>query len=87
MQLGRYVQQCTLGQSRQIRNILGRAHKSTGQCYDIKCIKCEGLATEADNRGLHSQADEPFLVEGKFYYLVTEYMEGSELVNRIGEKS
>lgn len=28
-----------------------------------------------------------FMVEGKFYYLVTEYMEGSELVNRIGEKS
>ncbi|KAG6584784.1 CAMK/CAMK1 protein kinase [Phytophthora cinnamomi] len=74
-------------------------HKPSGQRYAIKCIKREGLVAEdiealTTEVAILKQMNHPnimilhdFFVEEKFYYLVTEYMEGGELFDRIVEKS
>ncbi|KAE8897273.1 hypothetical protein PF005_g6486 [Phytophthora fragariae] len=74
-------------------------HKPTGQRYAIKCIKRDGLVAEdiealTTEVAILKQMNHPnimilhdFFVEEKFYYLVTEYMEGGELFDRIVEKS
>ncbi|KAL7686053.1 putative phosphorylase kinase, gamma catalytic subunit, protein kinase-like domain superfamily [Plasmopara halstedii] len=74
-------------------------HKPTGQRYAIKCIKRDGLVAEdiealTTEVAILKQMNHPnimilhdFFVEDKFYYLVTEYMEGGELFDRIVEKS
>ncbi|KAG7386188.1 hypothetical protein PHYPSEUDO_000509 [Phytophthora pseudosyringae] len=74
-------------------------HKPTGQRYAIKCIKREGLVAEdiealTTEVAILKQMNHPnimilhdFFVEEKFYYLVTEFMEGGELFDRIVEKS
>ena len=73
-------------------------HIKSGQKYAIKCIKREGLTPE-DIEALTAevtilkQMDHPnimilydFFTEEKYYYLVTEYMAGGELFDRIVEK-
>ncbi|KAG1709020.1 hypothetical protein DVH05_022651 [Phytophthora capsici] len=74
-------------------------HKPTGQRYAIKCIKRDGLVAEdiealTTEVAILKQMNHPnimilhdFFVEEKFYYLVTEFMEGGELFDRIVEKS
>ncbi|KAH7484847.1 hypothetical protein PRIC1_004165 [Phytophthora ramorum] len=74
-------------------------HKPTSQRYAIKCIKREGLVAEdiealTTEVAILKQMNHPnimilhdFFVEEKFYYLVTEFMEGGELFDRIVEKS
>ncbi|DAZ99078.1 TPA: hypothetical protein N0F65_008383 [Lagenidium giganteum] len=74
-------------------------HKQTGERYAIKCIKREGL-TEEDMEGLVAeitilrQMHHPNIMtlydvftERDYYYLVTEFMAGGELFDRIVEKS
>ncbi|DAZ96083.1 TPA: hypothetical protein N0F65_005861 [Lagenidium giganteum] len=74
-------------------------HKPTGQRYAIKCIKREGLVAE-DIEALKTEVailkemNHPnimilhdFFQEEKYYYLVTEFMAGGELFDRIVEKS
>lgn len=74
-------------------------HKPTGQKYAIKCIKREGLTAE-DLEALKTEVailkemNHPnimilhdFFQEEKYYYLVTEFMAGGELFDRIVEKS
>lgn len=73
-------------------------HKETHQKFAIKCIKKDGL-TEEDIEALTTevailkQMNHPnimnlhdFYTEAHYYYLVTEYMEGGELFDRIVEK-
>ncbi|GLE08443.1 hypothetical protein PINS_up019626 [Pythium insidiosum] len=74
-------------------------HKPSGQKYAIKCIKREGLTAEdiealTTEVAILKQMNHPnimilhdFFQEEKFYYLVTEFMEGGELFDRIVEKS
>ncbi|CAI5743227.1 unnamed protein product [Peronospora destructor] len=74
-------------------------HKPTSQRYAIKCIKRDGLVAEdiealTTEIAILKQINHPnimilhdFFVEEKFYYLVTEFMEGGELFDRIVEKS
>ncbi|KUF90531.1 Calcium/calmodulin-dependent protein kinase type 1 [Phytophthora nicotianae] len=64
-------------------------HKPTGQRYAIKCIKRDGLVAEdiealTTEVAILKQMNHPnimilhdFFVEEKFYYLVTEFMEGA----------
>ncbi|KAG6971019.1 hypothetical protein JG687_00002266 [Phytophthora cactorum] len=72
-------------------------HKPTGQRYAIKCIKRDGLVAEdiealTTEVAILKQMNHPnimilhdFFVEEKFYYLVTEFMEGGELFDQILE--
>lgn len=74
-------------------------HKPTGQKYAIKCIKRDGLTVEdiealTTEVAILKQMNHPnimilhdFFQEEKYYYLVTEFMEGGELFDRIVEKS
>ncbi|TMW62512.1 hypothetical protein Poli38472_005130 [Pythium oligandrum] len=74
-------------------------HRPTGQKYAIKCIKREGLTVEdiealTTEVAILKQMNHPnimilhdFFQEEKYYYLVTEFMEGGELFDRIVEKS
>ncbi|RLN98171.1 hypothetical protein BBJ28_00018027 [Nothophytophthora sp. Chile5] len=74
-------------------------HRPSGQRYAIKCIKRDGLVAEdiealTTEVAILKQMNHPnimilhdFFVEEKFYYLVTEFMEGGELFDRIVEKS
>ncbi|GAB9465425.1 Camk/camk1 protein kinase [Globisporangium polare] len=74
-------------------------HKPTGQKYAIKCIKREGLTAEdiealTTEVAILKQMNHPnimilhdFFAEEKYYYLVTEFMAGGELFDRIVEKS
>ncbi|CAH0481890.1 unnamed protein product [Peronospora belbahrii] len=74
-------------------------HKPTNQRYAIKCIKRDGLVAEdiealTTEVAILKQINHPnimilhdFFVEDEFYYLVTEFMEGGELFDRIVEKS
>uniref|UniRef100_A0AAV1U1P8 Protein kinase domain-containing protein n=1 Tax=Peronospora matthiolae TaxID=2874970 RepID=A0AAV1U1P8_9STRA len=74
-------------------------HKPTTQRYAIKCIKRDGLVAEdiealTTEVAILKQMNHPnimilhdFFVEDTFYYLVTEFMEGGELFDRIVEKS
>ncbi|KAI9913004.1 hypothetical protein PsorP6_004908 [Peronosclerospora sorghi] len=74
-------------------------HKPTNQRYAIKCIKRQGLVAEdiealTTEVAILKQMNHPnimilydFFVEDKYYYLVTEFMEGGELFDRIVEKS
>ncbi|KAJ0412562.1 hypothetical protein ATCC90586_006929 [Pythium insidiosum] len=73
-------------------------HKPSGQKYAIKCIKREGLTAEdiealTTEVAILKQMNHPnimilhdFFQEDKFYFLVTEFMEGGELFDRIVEK-
>ncbi|OQR99104.1 calcium/calmodulin-dependent protein kinase [Achlya hypogyna] len=74
-------------------------HKVTGKKYAIKCIKKQGL-TQEDLDALHEEIsilkkmEHPNIMtlhevfsETAYYYLVTEYMEGGELFDRIVEKT
>ncbi|RLN55717.1 hypothetical protein BBJ28_00012413 [Nothophytophthora sp. Chile5] len=73
-------------------------HRPSGQRYAIKCIKRDGLVAEdiealTTEVAILKQMNHPnimilhdFFVEEKFYYLVTEFMEGGELFDRIVEK-
>ncbi|RHY61181.1 hypothetical protein DYB30_004528 [Aphanomyces astaci] len=74
-------------------------HKPSGQRYAIKCIKKGGLSND-DHMHPHSysfciwlQMKHPnimilhdFFSEPDYYYLVTEYMDGGELFDRVVEK-
>ncbi|KAF0688083.1 Aste57867_20244 [Aphanomyces stellatus] len=73
--------------------------KSTGKKFAIKCIKKSGLSQE-DLDALHEEIDilkkmsHPNIMtlyevytEAQYYYLVTEFMEGGELFDRIVEKT
>ncbi|CAI5702446.1 unnamed protein product [Peronospora effusa] len=74
-------------------------HNPSSQRYAIKCIKRDGLVAEdiealTTEIAILKQMNHPnimilhdFFVEDKFYYLVTEFMEGGELFDRIVEKS
>uniref|UniRef100_K3WM37 Protein kinase domain-containing protein n=1 Tax=Globisporangium ultimum (strain ATCC 200006 / CBS 805.95 / DAOM BR144) TaxID=431595 RepID=K3WM37_GLOUD len=74
-------------------------HKPTGQKYAIKCIKREGLSAEdiealTTEVAILKQMNHPnimilhdFFSEEKYYYLVTEFMAGGELFDRIVEKA
>lgn len=74
-------------------------HKQTNQKYAIKCIKRKGLSEEdiealTTEVAILKQIHHPnvmilhdFYSEEQYYYLVTEYMEGGELFDRIVEKS
>ncbi|RHY02607.1 hypothetical protein DYB25_011633, partial [Aphanomyces astaci] len=75
--------------------------KSTGKKFAIKCIKKSGLSQE-DLDALHEEIDilkkvlvmeHPNIMtlfevytEAQYYYLVTEFMQGGELFDRIVEK-
>jgi calcium/calmodulin-dependent protein kinase I len=73
-------------------------HKPTGQRYAIKCIKRDGLQAEdiealTTEVAILKQMNHPnimilhdFFAEDKYYYLVTEFMAGGELFDRIVEK-
>ncbi|ETW06233.1 CAMK/CAMK1 protein kinase, variant 1 [Aphanomyces invadans] len=73
--------------------------KATGKKFAIKCIKKSGLSQE-DLDALHEEIDilkkmeHPNIMtlfevytEAQYYYLVTEFMEGGELFDRIVEKT
>ncbi|CCI40863.1 unnamed protein product [Albugo candida] len=74
-------------------------HKPTKQKYAIKCIKRDGLTVEdiealTTEVAILKQMNHPnimilydFFAEDRYYYLVTEFMEGGELFDRIVEKS
>ncbi|ETW06246.1 CAMK/CAMK1 protein kinase, variant 1 [Aphanomyces invadans] len=74
-------------------------HKPSGQRYAIKCIKKSGLSNDelealTTEVAVLKQMKHPnimilhdFFSEPDWYYLVTEYMDGGELFDRIVDKS
>ncbi|KAF0688102.1 Aste57867_20263 [Aphanomyces stellatus] len=74
-------------------------HKPSGQRYAVKCIKKEGLSndelealtTELAVLKLMKHPNimilHDFFSEEDYYYLITEFMEGGELFDRVVEKS
>ncbi|ETV67185.1 CAMK/CAMK1 protein kinase, variant 1 [Aphanomyces astaci] len=74
-------------------------HKPSGQRYAIKCIKKGGLSNDelealTTEVAVLKQMKHPnimilhdFFSEPDYYYLVTEYMDGGELFDRVVEKS
>ncbi|RLN66317.1 hypothetical protein BBJ29_002593 [Phytophthora kernoviae] len=74
-------------------------HKKTKQKFAIKCIKRSELSDEDDEaikfevsilqqmKHRHIMTLEEFFVEPEYYYLVTEFVSGGELFDRIVEKT